>query len=155
MAASYLMLNELNNLDNEIFHCINQLKVWKKGSNIDNIYKQIININDFKEISNDYLLARSATLSNEQKIKIKLFNDSTFYSVIEDLIVHLQTVNSMQYSPPRSSSFPIAYTPLCNIIDDNIKDIPPAPIVDAPACKNNNSSIQDIPFPLSDTIRPR
>ena len=42
MATSYLMLNELNNLDNEIFHCINQLKVWKKGRNIDNIYKQII-----------------------------------------------------------------------------------------------------------------
>ena len=91
MAASYLMLNELNNLDIEIFHCINQLKVWKKGSNIDNIYKQIININDFKEISNDYLLARSATLSNEQKIKIKLFNDSTFYSVIEDLRVNTPT----------------------------------------------------------------
>ena len=67
------------------------LKSEKKGSNIDNIYKQIININDFKEISNDYLLARSATLSNEQKIKIKLFNDSTFYSVIEDLRVNTPT----------------------------------------------------------------
>ena len=31
-------VNELNNFDNEIFYCINQLKVWKKGSNIDNIY---------------------------------------------------------------------------------------------------------------------
>ena len=28
----------LNNLDNEIFLCINQFKVWKKGSNIGNIY---------------------------------------------------------------------------------------------------------------------
>ena len=73
--------NELNNLDNEIFHCINQLKVWKKGSNIDNIYKQIIKINDFKEISKDCLLATLATLSNEQKIKIKHFNNSASYSV--------------------------------------------------------------------------
>ena len=48
MVTSYLTSNELNNLDNEIFHCINQLKVWKKRSNIDNIYKQIIKINDFK-----------------------------------------------------------------------------------------------------------
>ena len=30
MATSYLMLNELNNLGNEIFHSVNQLKVWKK-----------------------------------------------------------------------------------------------------------------------------
>ena len=72
MATSYLTSNELNNLDNEIFHCINQLKAWKKDSNIDNIYKQIIKTNKFKEISKNYLLARLATLSNEQKIKIKL-----------------------------------------------------------------------------------
>ena len=70
------MSNELNNIGNEIFHCINQLKFWKKGSNIDNIPKQIKKINDLKEISKDYLLARLATLSNEQKIKIKLFNNS-------------------------------------------------------------------------------
>ena len=55
IATAYLTSNELNNLDNEIFHCINQLKVWKKYSNIDNLYKQIIKINDFKEISKDYL----------------------------------------------------------------------------------------------------
>ena len=30
MATSYLMLNELNNLGSEIFHSVNQLKVWKK-----------------------------------------------------------------------------------------------------------------------------
>ena len=98
MGTSHLTSNELNNLDNEIFHCINQLDVWKKGSNIDNIHKQFIKINDFKEISEDYLLARLATLSNEQKIRIKLFNNSAFYSVNEDLI-DLQTVDSMQYSP--------------------------------------------------------
>ena len=64
MATSYLTSNKLNNLDNEIFLCINQLKVWKKGSNIDNTYKQIIKINNIREISKDYLLVRLATLSN-------------------------------------------------------------------------------------------
>ena len=103
MATSYLTLNELNHLDNEIFRCIDQLQVWKKGSNINNIYKQIIKINDIKEISKNYLLARLATLTNEQKIKIKLFNNSAFYSVNEELI-NLKTINSMWYSPPRSSS---------------------------------------------------
>ena len=82
MTTSYLTSNELNNLDNEIFYCINQLKVWRKGSNINNIHKQTIKINDFKEISKDYLLARLATWPNEQKIK--LFNNSAPYSVNED-----------------------------------------------------------------------
>ena len=90
-------------------------------------------------------------LSNEQKIKIKFFNNSASYSVNEDLI-DLQTVNSMQYSPPRSLPVPIPNTPVCNNIDDSIQDIPPVPIVDTPACSTNNSSIQDIPSPLSDTV---
>ena len=59
----------------------------------------------------------------------------------------------MQYSP-RSSSFAIADTPVCNIIDGSIQDIPPVPVVDSPA-SNNNSSIQDIPSSLSDTVSPQ
>ena len=91
----------MNNFDN---HCISQLKVWKKDCNIENLYEQIIKINDFKEISKDYLLARLATLLNEQKIKIKLFNKSASYSVNEESI-DLQTVKSMQYSILRRHSF--------------------------------------------------
>ena len=106
------------------------------------------------------------TLSKSPKIIFKLdwqfcrmnkrsrFNNSTSYSVNEELI-DLQTVNSMHYSLPRSSSVPIADTPVCNIIDDSIQDIPPVPIVDTPACNNNNSSIQDIPSPLLDTASPQ
>ena len=70
-------------------------------------------------------------------------------------MIDLQTVKTMQYSPPRPSSVPIADTPVCNIIDDSIQDIPPVPVVDTPACDNNNSSIQDIPSPLSDTASPQ
>ena len=127
--------------------------MWKKGSNIDNIYKQIIKISDFTEISKDYLLARLATLSNEQKIKIKLLNNFASYLVNEEL-TDLQTVKTMQYYSPRSPSVPIADTPVCNIIYDSIQDIPSVPVVDTPACNNKNSSIQDIPFPLSDTVSP-
>ena len=61
----------------------------------------------------------------------------------------------MQYSPPRSSSVPTADTPVCNIIDDSIQDIPPVPVVDTSACDNNNSSIQDISSPLSYTASPQ
>ena len=73
---------------------------------------------DFKEISKDHLLARLVTLSNEQKITIKLFHNSSSFSVNEELIDQ-QTVNSMQYSHPRSSSVSVADTPVCNIIDDS------------------------------------
>ena len=98
------------------------------------------------------LLARLATLSNEQKIKIKLFNISASCSINKELIDQ-QTVKTMQYSP-RSSSFAIPDTPVCNIIDGSIQDIPPVPVVDSPA-SNNNSSIQDIPSSLSDTVSPQ
>ena len=61
----------------------------------------------------------------------------------------------MDYSPPRSSSVPVADTSVCNIIDDSIQDISPVPEVDTPACNANSSSIQDIPSPLSDTVSPQ
>ena len=85
---------------------------------------------------------------------MKLLNNSTSYSVNEELI-DLQTVKTMQYSPLLLPSVPIADAPVCNIIDDSIQDIPPLLVVDTPACNNNNSSIQDIPFPLSDTVSPQ
>ena len=93
-------------------------------------------------------------MSNEQKIKIKVFNNSASYSVNEEFI-DLQILKTMQYSPPQLSSVPIANTPVCNIIDNSIQDIPPVPVVDTPACSNNNRNIQDILFPLSDTVSPQ
>ena len=55
------------------------LKSGKRAA-ISIIYiNKIIKINDFKEISKDCLLATLATLSNEQKIKIKHFNNSASY----------------------------------------------------------------------------
>ena len=92
-------------------------------------------INEIKEISKGYLVARLATLPNEQKIKIKLFNNFTSYSVNEELI-DLQTVKTMQYSPPRLSFIPIADTPVCSITDDSMQDISPVPVVYTPACDN-------------------
>ena len=60
----------------------------------------------------------------------------------------------MHYFPPRSSSVPTANTPVCNIIDDSIQDIPFVLVVDTSVCNNNSSSIQDVPSPLSDTVNP-
>ena len=60
----------------------------------------------------------------------------------------------MHYFPPWSLSVPTANTPVCNIIDDSIQDIPSVLVVDTSVCNNNNSSIQDVPFPLSDTVNP-
>ena len=41
MATLYLTSNELNNLDNEIFYCINKLNVWEKRQQ----YRQYIKTN--------------------------------------------------------------------------------------------------------------
>ena len=60
----------------------------------------------------------------------------------------------MHYFPPRSSSVPAANTPVRNIIDDSIQDIPSVLVVDTSVRNNNNSSIQDVPSPLSDTVNP-
>ena len=91
-----------------------------------------------------------ATLSNEQKIKMKLFNNSTSDTVNQQLIDLLQTVNLVQYSPPRSPTVRIADTPVCNSLDNSIQDIPPVPIVDTSLY--NNKSVLDIRSPLSDTV---
>ena len=83
MATAQLMFRELSNLDRGIFHIINQLKFLKKGSNIDNIYKNVIKINNFQEISKDPFPVRLENLSNEEKNEINLFCNSTSYSVDE------------------------------------------------------------------------
>ena len=53
---------------------------------IDNIYKNVIKINNFQEISKDSFPVRLENLSNEEKNEIKLFRNSTSYSVDEELI---------------------------------------------------------------------
>ena len=136
-----------------IYKQIIKINIYKQIIKI-NINKQIIKINDFNETSKDYLLVRLATFSNKQKIKIKikLFNNSTSYSLNEE-VIDLQTVNSMQYSPRWSSSAPIADALVCNIIDHSIQDI--VTIVDTHACNNNNINIQDVLSPLLDTVSPQ
>ena len=76
MAISYLTSNGLDNRDNEISHCINQPKALKKGSNIDQIYKQIIKINDFKEIYKDYFLAGFCRFSQLCRMNKRLRSSS-------------------------------------------------------------------------------
>ena len=61
MATSYLMPNELNNLDNEIFHCTDQFKVWKKKSAISIIYTNKLLKSITKEISKKDFLANIAS----------------------------------------------------------------------------------------------
>ena len=93
-------------------------------------------------------------MSKKQKIKIRFFKNSTSYTLNEYLI-DLQAVASMQYSRPRSPPDLIADTPVYKNIEDSIQDILPVMLVDTPARNNKNNSIQDIPSPLSDTVSPK
>ena len=50
--------NELNDLDNHTINVINQLKKWKKRTDVHAILKQIIKINECVDINKDFLAAR-------------------------------------------------------------------------------------------------
>ena len=47
MATDYLTSSQLNYFDSLIMTSIQQLKRWKKGVHLDNIYKEIIKTSDF------------------------------------------------------------------------------------------------------------
>ena len=71
-------------------------------------------INDFREISKDYLLARLETLSNEQRLARLPPVPITNTSVCNNIDVSIQDI------PP----VPIVDTPVCSNVNNNIQNIP-------------------------------
>ena len=49
MATAYLTSSLLNYFENVIITSIQQLKRWKKGSHLDNIYKEVIKSSDLHQ----------------------------------------------------------------------------------------------------------
>ena len=85
-------------------------------------------------------MATEQKIKNELKIKIKLFHNSASYLVNEELI-DLQTTKVMHYFPVQLLPVQKVDTHVCSNIDNSIQDIPSVPIVDTPACNNNNNNI--------------
>ena len=58
---------------------IEQLKRWKKGAHLDNIYKEVIKISDFASVQVQYLSSRPLTLVQEGKVNSKLYGNTVTY----------------------------------------------------------------------------
>ena len=58
---------------------IEQLKRWKKGAHLDNMYKEVIKISDFASVQIQYLSSRPLTLVQEGKVNSKLYGNTVTY----------------------------------------------------------------------------
>ena len=81
MATAYLTSSQVNYFDSVIMTSIQQLKRWKKGAHLDNIYKEVIKTSDFVSVQIRYLSSRLLTLVQEGKINGKLYRNTVTYIV--------------------------------------------------------------------------
>ena len=104
---------EINYFKTQTFNAITQFKKWKKRSDIEVTHTQILKIDDFRDVSRDYLKIRIKTLFTENKIKNKISNDLDSYNVNEEK-TDIELVDSRQCSLPCSPKFQILETAACN-----------------------------------------
>ena len=86
MATAYLSSSQLNYFDSVIMASIQQLKRWKKGAHLDNIYKEVIKTSDFVSVQIRYLSSRLLTLVQEGKINSKLYRNTVTYIVNPEVL---------------------------------------------------------------------
>ena len=95
--------NELNDLDNHVINVINQLKKWKKRTDVDAILNQIIKNNDCVDINKDFLAAHLNYLLEHNVILKKKYNNIESYSLNENG----QTHDLIEILPSCSPDIPI------------------------------------------------
>ena len=134
MATAYLTSSQLNYFDSVIMTSIQQLKRWKKGAHLDNIYKEVIKTSDFVSVQIRYLSSRLLTLVQEGKINSKLYRNTVTYIVNPEVLratkksltstpktLDCETpVNSEQLASPPST--PTVSTP--NAVNKKPKNLP-------------------------------
>ena len=76
-----MTMSQLNYLNNVIITSIQQLKRWKKGTHLDNIYKELIKTSDSVPVPIQYLSNRLLTLVQEGKVNSKLYRNTVTYIV--------------------------------------------------------------------------
>ena len=86
MATAYLTSSELNYFDSVIMTSIQELKRWKKGTHLDNIYKEVIKASDFVLVQIQYLSSRLLTLIQERKNNSKLYRNTVTYIVNPEVL---------------------------------------------------------------------
>ena len=86
MATAYRSSSQLNYFDSVIMTSIQQLKRWKKGAYLDNIYKEIIKTSDFVLVQIRYLSNRLLILVQDGKINSKLYKNTVTYIVNPEVL---------------------------------------------------------------------
>ena len=148
MATAYLTSSQLNYFDSVIMTSIQQLKRWKKGAHLDNIYKEVIKTSDFVSVQIRYLSSRLLTLVQEGKINSKLYRNTVTYIVNPEV---LRATKKSLTSTPKTLD---CETP---VNSEQLASPPSTPTVSTPNAVNKKaqeSSFTDSahPSPLSDPI---
>ena len=86
MATAYITSSQLNYFDNVIITSIQQLKTWKKGTHLDNIYKEVIKTSDFVSVPIQYLSNRLLTLVQEGIVNSKLYRNTVTYIINPEIL---------------------------------------------------------------------
>ena len=148
MATAYLTSSQVNYFDSVIMTSIQQLKRWKKGAHLDNIYKEVIKTSDFVSVQIRYLSSRLLTLVQEGKINSKLYRNTVTYIVNPEV---LRATKKSLTSTPKTLD---CETP---VNSEQLASPPSTPTVSTPNAVNKKaqeSSFTDSahPSPLSDPI---
>ena len=139
--------NELNDLDNHVINVINQLKKWKKRTDVDAILNQIIKNNDCVDINKDFLAARLNYLLEHNVIVKKKYNNIESYSLNENA----QTHDLIEILPSCTPDIPIpnaSIDPNEVVINATLEDSPNISTIDTPTCSNLPYSSPSQPYSL-------
>ena len=166
MATAYLTSSQLNYFDSIKMTSIQQLKRWKKGAHLDNIYKEVIKTSDFVSVKIRYLSSSLLTLVQEGKINSKLYRNTVSYIINPEVLraskksltstpktLDCETpVNSAQLASPTIT--PTVSTP--NVVDKKVQESSftdsahPSPLSDPIAVTPKNSEFHADYLALND-----
>ena len=132
MATAYLTSSQLNYFDNVIITSIQQLKRWKKGTHLDNIYKEVIKTSDFVSVPIQYLSNRLLTLVQEGKVNNKLYRNTVTYLINPEILC--ATKKSLASTPKTLD----CETPV-NINSNQLASPPSTPTANTPNTVNKNA----------------
>ena len=138
MATAYLTSLQLNYFDNAIITSIQQLKRWKKGTHLDNIYKEVIKTSDFVSVPIQYLSNHLLTLVQEGKVNSKLYRNAVTYMINPEILC--ATKKSLTSTPKTDCET------LANISSNQLAYPPSTPTVSTPNAVNKNALIQHAPL---------
>ena len=111
---------------------IQQIKWWKKGAHLGNIYKDVIKFLEFVSAQIQYLSSRLLTLVHEEKVNSKPYRNTIIYIVIPDF---LPSTKRSSTSTPKALD---CETP-ANINSEQLASPPNTPTVSTPNAVNKNA----------------